>query len=86
MACTCFVLGQLDFGALVLDPEIIAQTAAHGAAKSRAAAAPKTKPRRCLHCSRDFASTGPGNWICSPCKGLEVFTCSPSSFSVHASF
>ena len=43
----------------------------------------KQKQRRCLHCSDTFASSGPGHRICSPCKSLEVFTSSPSSFSIH---
>lgn len=64
---------QLSFGLIVTDPE------AHRAEAAR-------KQRRCLHCSRDFASAGPGNRICTRCKGSEVFTSSPSSFSIHAAF
>jgi hypothetical protein len=92
---TYFGPNQIDLGAIVLDAETIAKAAACAAARDkarakaaekRAAAAALTTPRRCLHCTRDFPSTGPGHRICSPCKSLEVFTSSPSSFSIHASF
>lgn len=64
---------QLDFGLIVTDPD------AHRAQAAR-------KQRRCLSCSKGFNSTGPGNRICTRCKGLEVFTSSPSSFALHAAF
>jgi hypothetical protein len=43
------------------------------------------KPRKCLSCSRDFDSTGPGNRICGDCKGLVAWS-TPNDFSIHASF
>jgi hypothetical protein len=64
---------QLSFGLIVTDPE------AHRAHAAQ-------KQRRCLSCSKGFSSAGPGNRICTRCKGTETFTCSPSSFTVHASF
>jgi hypothetical protein len=64
---------QLDFGLIVTDPD------AHRAQAAR-------KQRKCLSCSKGFNSAGPGNRICVRCKNHEVFTSSPSSFSIHASF
>lgn len=64
---------QLSFGLIVTDP-----------AAYRAQAA--QKPRKCLSCSTEFKSTGPGNRICTRCKGLDHFTCSPSEFSLHCAF
>lgn len=26
------------------------------------------RPRKCLHCQKEFESTGPGNRICPDCK------------------
>ena len=63
---------QLSFGLLILDPDQHRIVSQH-------------KTRRCLSCSSQFASTGPGNRICSSCKSLDAFT-SPTEFSVHASF
>jgi Zn finger protein HypA/HybF involved in hydrogenase expression len=64
---------QLDFGLLVLDPE-----------KHRIES--QKKARRCLSCSKNFSSHGPGNRICGSCKSTEVFNSSPNSFEIHASF
>lgn len=64
---------QLDFGLVITDPQ------AHRAEAAK-------KQRKCLSCSTDFKSAGPGNRICSRCKNHEVFTSSPSSFSIHAAF
>jgi hypothetical protein len=64
---------QLDFGLVITDP------AAHRAEAAK-------KQRMCLSCSKGFASAGPGNRICKRCKGTEVFTSSPSCFSIHAAF
>lgn len=64
---------QLSFGLVITDPD------AHRLHAMR-------RLRKCLHCSDNFPSDGPGHRICPPCKGLEVFTSSPSSFSVYASF
>ncbi|UEM08238.1 hypothetical protein JL101_036465 (plasmid) [Skermanella rosea] len=61
---------QLDFGLIVTDPE---------AARIEAA----RKTRKCLSCGHGFASEGPGNRICKPCKGLEVFHSAPDSFALH---
>jgi hypothetical protein len=45
------------------------------------------RPRRCLSCDRQFASTGPGNRICCKCKDLESWSGShPVEFPVHAAF
>lgn len=64
---------QFSFGLVITDPE------AHRAQAAQ-------KHRRCLSCSKDFKSTGPGNRVCGRCKSTETFTCSPSSFTVHAAF
>jgi hypothetical protein len=63
---------QLDFGLLILDPQAYRIEA-------------QRKARRCLSCDDYFASTGPGNRICLPCKSLDGWT-SPAEFSVCASF
>ena len=64
---------QLSFGLIVTDPRAYRAEAAK-------------KQRRCLSCSSTFNSAGPGNRICGRCKSTETFTCSPSSFTVHAAF
>lgn len=64
---------QLDFGLVVTDPDAARQLATK-------------RSRRCLHCSKTFDSSGPGNRICTRCKGLDAFTCMPVDFSIHASF
>jgi hypothetical protein len=64
---------QLTFGLVITDPQKHRQQLA-------------CKHRMCLACSGQFASTGPGNRICSRCKSTEVFACSPVEFSVHAAF
>jgi hypothetical protein len=63
---------QFTFGLVILDPQAHRIQSMH-------------RPRRCLSCDGTFASTGPGNRICGPCKALDVWT-SPNEFSVHASF
>lgn len=63
---------QLSFGLIITDPEKHRIVSQH-------------RPRRCLSCDRQFASSGPGNRICSPCKDLDVWS-SPNEFSVSASF
>lgn len=62
---------QLSFGLIVTDPMAFRLQAMQ-------------KTRRCLACSDDFASTGPGNRICGRCKSLEAWT-SPDEFSVVSS-
>ena len=42
------------------------------------------RPRRCLSCSTDFLSHGPGNRVCPRCRSSELFTCSPAEYSVAA--
>ena len=64
---------QLSFGLVITDP------AAHRALAAQ-------KQRKCLSCSKGFNSAGPGNRICTRCKGLDAFTSAPSAFTVHASF
>jgi hypothetical protein len=59
---------QLTFGLIVLDPD------AHRLQEQH-------KTRRCLSCSDEFASHGPGNRICSPCKALVAWS-TPNDFSV----
>jgi hypothetical protein len=49
---------QLSFGLLITDPQ------AHRLQAMQ-------KERKCLSCSRQFRSHGPGNRICSPCKDLD---------------
>ena len=44
------------------------------------------RERRCLSCSRPFASTGPGNRICRKCKHLEAWMSGARDFTVHAAF
>lgn len=56
------------------------------AQKIASAAAARRKDRKCLSCGDSFPSEHAGHRICSPCKDLEIFASSPSSFSVHASF
>ena len=65
---------QFTLGLLILDPE-----------KHRIQA--MRKARKCLSCSREFASSGPGNRICLPCKDLDGWK-SPNEFSlaVNAAF
>lgn len=67
------IADQLSFDLIITDPQAAAAEAAR-------------KPRKGLSCSKSFASAGPGNRICTRCKGTETFTCSPSAFTVHASF
>lgn len=64
---------QLDFGLVVTDPNAARQMAAK-------------RRRTCLHCARDFDSSGPGNRICTRCRSLDAFTSAPVDFSVHAAF
>lgn len=64
---------QLSFGLIITDP------AAHRAEAAK-------KQRKCLSCNKGFVSAGPGNRICTRCKGTETFTSSPSSFTVHTAF
>jgi hypothetical protein len=71
--CASSSLKQLSFDLIVTDPE--AYRAQGG-----------QKQRKCLSCSKSFNSAGFGNRLCTRCKGTETFTCSPSSFTVHASF
>jgi hypothetical protein len=63
---------QLSFGLIVTDPQ------AHRIEAMR-------KTRKCLHCSNDFLSAGPGNRICRPCKSRDVWSM-PNDFSIHAAF
>jgi len=63
---------QLDFGLVILDPEAYRRQQ-------------QKKGRRCLSCSRSFASTGPGNRICRKCKDLDGWT-TPTDFAIHATF
>lgn len=63
---------QLSFGLIVTDP------AAHRAQLAQ-------KVRRCLSCSSNFASSGPGNRVCNGCKSRESWT-SPNEFSLVAAF
>lgn len=58
---------QLDFGLIITDPQ------AHRIQSMR-------KTRRCLSCSDNFASTGPGNRICSPCKDLDAWKAGVTEF------
>lgn len=46
----------------------------------------RQRERRCLSCSRPFASTGPGNRICRKCKHLEAWVSGARDFAVHAAF
>ncbi|UEM08163.1 hypothetical protein JL101_036325 (plasmid) [Skermanella rosea] len=59
---------QLSFGLVITDP-----------AEHRRRLL--TKPRRCLSCDRTFASCGPGNRICTACKGREAWS-GPADFAV----
>lgn len=59
---------QLSFGLVITDP-----------AEHRRRL--QTKPRRCLSCSRSFASSGPGNRVCATCKGREAWS-GPTDFAV----
>ena len=61
-----------SFGIIVTDPD-------------RWRVEAQRKLRRCLSCSDDFSSTGPGNRICGSCKSLDAWT-SPAEFSISASF
>jgi|tagenome__1003787_1003787.scaffolds.fasta_scaffold18004428_2 hypothetical protein len=63
---------QFSFGLVITDPE------QHLIVSRR-------KARKCLSCSSDFASDGPGNRICGACKSLDIWT-SPAEFTVAASF
>jgi hypothetical protein len=42
--------------------------------------------RRCLSCSRLFASTGLGNCICRKCKHLDAWKSGVRDFTVHWAF
>jgi len=42
--------------------------------------------RRCLSCSRPFASTGPGNRVCRKCKHQDAWKSGVVDFAVHAAF
>lgn len=65
---------QLSFGLVITDPQ------AHRIQAQR-------KTRRCLGCLEDFASSGPGNRICSPCRDLDGWKAGVTEFSiVSASF
>jgi hypothetical protein len=64
---------QLSFGLVILDPQ------AHRLQSM-------CKSRKCLSCSSDFQSSGPGNRICPRCKSSEAFHSSPDAFSIHAAF
>ena len=55
------------------------------AQKIAAEAAARRKPRRCLHCSEDFPSEGPGHRVCGGCKSHPAWG-AMTDFSVHASF
>jgi hypothetical protein len=63
---------QLSFGLIITDPQ------AHHLQAQR-------KTRKCLSCDAAFASTGPGNRVCSSCKSLDAWT-SPAEFTVAAAF
>jgi len=63
---------QLDLGLIIMDPLEFQQQQ-------------QRKGRKCLSCSRTFQSSGPGNRICVPCKGLEAWS-SPADYAIHASF
>jgi hypothetical protein len=52
---------QLSFGLAITDPQ------EHRKALAR-------KSRRCLSCRNDFPSDGPGNRICTGCKGQESWS------------
>jgi hypothetical protein len=62
---------QLSFGLVITDPDAYRIEAAR-------------KSRRCLSCSTDFLSHGPGNRVCPRCRSSELFTCSPAEYSVAA--
>ena len=66
-------IDQFSFGLIITDPQ------AH-----RIQAMQKT--RTCLGCSRPFASTGPGNRICSPCKDLDGWKAAVTEFPTVAAF
>ena len=31
---------------------------------------PALQPKQCLRCERQFMSWGPGNWLCTSCRGV----------------
>ncbi len=68
MARSTTQTAQLTFGLLILDPEAHRIQSMH-------------QTRRCLSCGDDFASHGPGNRICLPCKDLDGWKAGVSEFS-----
>jgi predicted RNA-binding Zn-ribbon protein involved in translation (DUF1610 family) len=62
---------QLSFGLLITDPQAYRIEA-------------QRKTRRCLSCSDDFASTGPGNRICPGCKDHEIWRSNVTDYSIAA--
>jgi hypothetical protein len=63
---------QLTLGLIIVDPD------AYRLQQQR-------RDRKCLSCAGMFRSSGPGNRICAPCKGLEAWS-SPADYAIHASF
>jgi hypothetical protein len=59
---------QLSFGLIVTDPD-----------RHRVEAMRRT--RRCLCCSDQFNSHGPGNRICEPCKDLDGWKSGVTEFA-----
>jgi hypothetical protein len=64
---------QLSFGLLILDPQAHRLQA-------------MCKPRKCLSCQSTFDSSGPGNRICTNCKGRDAWSSSPDAFAIHSAF
>ena len=64
---------QLSFGLIVTDPQAHRQRQ-------------QMKERRCLSCSSDFLSAGPGNRICMRCKDLDAWNSPAASYAVAGAF
>jgi hypothetical protein len=60
-------IAQLSFGLVITDPQAYRIEA-------------QRKSRKCLSCSDQFLSIGPGNRICLPCKDLDAWKAGVTEF------